>query len=211
MVAVGLVLLVLALIVGVVVALTNSDPASGVEAFGVTLDGATTGGLFLLGAAVGAVAMLGLALMLLGAIRARSRKRATRAEVAQAQGERETLAEHNARLQAELEQRRGAPAEPETMAAADDGTPEADAVVHSGPVADPGFGRPVVGAYVGGQAAGKSDEVTAAHATGPSDAAAQDARTSLDELPDVADRPGRVDLTDGKSARSGERAKHRAS
>ena len=102
MVALGLVLLVLCLIVGAGVALTNSDSVS-MEAFGASLSGLTVGSLFLLGAALGALAMLGLGLMLAGAARKRAKKKAVEREVHSVRSEQETLAEENARLQAELE------------------------------------------------------------------------------------------------------------
>jgi hypothetical protein len=101
-VALGLVLLVLCLIVGAGVALDNSDSVSA-EAFGASLSGLTVGGLFLLGAALGALAMLGLGLMLAGAARKRAKKKAVEREVHSVRNEQETLAEENARLQAELE------------------------------------------------------------------------------------------------------------
>lgn len=106
MIALGLVLLVLAALVAVVAALSNGDPVSGVEAFGVSFDGITAGELFLLGVAVGAVAMLGAGLMVAGALRGRSRRRAARAEVDAEREQRESLAEHNARLRDELARRR---------------------------------------------------------------------------------------------------------
>jgi uncharacterized integral membrane protein len=104
MIVLGLVLLVLCLAVGAVIALTNTDPVSA-EALGYSLGDLSAGGLFLLGALVGALAMLGLALMAVGAARKRVKRRAARHEVRSARGEAETLAEQNARLQAELEQR----------------------------------------------------------------------------------------------------------
>ena len=116
MVALGLVLLVLCLIVGAGVALENTDSVDA-EAFGTSLSGLDVGGLFLLGAALGALAMLGLSLMLAGAARKRAKKKAIQREVHSVLGEQETLAEENARLQAELEQRPQGyppPAEPGT-------------------------------------------------------------------------------------------------
>ncbi len=105
MVVLGLILLVLCLVLGAGIALSNTDPASA-EAFGVSLSNVSIGGLFLLGAALGAVAMLGLGLMLAGAARKRAKKVALKREVAHVRTEQETLAEENARLQAQLEQER---------------------------------------------------------------------------------------------------------
>ena len=105
MVLLGVVLLVLCVLLGAGIALSNTGAVSA-EAFGVSLSGVTIGGLFLLGVAVGAVAMLGLALMLTGAARKRAKKKALKREVQSVSGERETLAEENARLAAELERER---------------------------------------------------------------------------------------------------------
>lgn len=102
MVVLGLILLVLATIVALGVALDNTGPADA-SAFGVSLDGVSVGGLFLLGMAVGALALLGLAMMLSGARRKRTKRVAAQREVSDVRGERESLAEENARLQAELE------------------------------------------------------------------------------------------------------------
>ena len=107
MVALGLVLLVLCLIVGAGVALANTE-AVDAEAFGASLSGLTVGGLFLLGAALGALAMLGLSLMIAGAARKRAKKKAVEREVHSVRNEQETLAEENARLQAELERKHDA-------------------------------------------------------------------------------------------------------
>jgi hypothetical protein len=107
MLALGVVLLLLCLLLAVGVALSGSDPAT-LEVFGVDITGFTVGGLVLLGAGLGLVAMLALVLILSGA----ARKRAKRNKVKQVGRERETLAEENARLQAEL-QERGAHAYPE--------------------------------------------------------------------------------------------------
>ena len=107
MLALGVVLLLLCVLLAVGVALSGSDQAT-LEVFGVDITGFTVGGLVLLGAALGLVAMLALALILSGA----ARKRAKSNKVKQVGRERETLAEENARLQAEL-QERGAHAYPE--------------------------------------------------------------------------------------------------
>ena len=111
MVVLGLVLLVLCAVVAVGIALANTSSTS-FEAFSYTFSGLTLGGLFLLGMAIGALALLGLSLMLSGAKRKRARKVALKNEVHEVRTERETLAEENARLQAELEQERTTPAYP---------------------------------------------------------------------------------------------------
>ena len=105
MVVLGLILLVLCVAVGVAVALANTS-ATSIEAAGYTLTGLTLGGIFLVGMAVGALALLGLSLLLGGARRKRARRTALKHEVHEVRTERETLAEENARLQAELEQER---------------------------------------------------------------------------------------------------------
>lgn len=116
MVVLGLILLVLCLVLGAGIVLSNTDPSSA-EAFGVSLSNVSIGGLFLLGAAVGALAMLGFGLMLVGAARKRAKKLRLKREVKDVRSEQETLAEENARLQAQLEQERtsypadGAPAD----------------------------------------------------------------------------------------------------
>ncbi len=104
MVALGLVLLVLCVLLAVGISLPNTDTVSA-EAFGVSLSNVSLGGLFLLGLATGAVAMVGLGMILIGAARQRSKKRAVKREVSTVRTEQESLAEENARLQAELEQR----------------------------------------------------------------------------------------------------------
>ncbi len=102
MVALGLVLLVLAALVAAGIVLSNGDSVQA-DAFGVSLDNVSVGGLFLVGMVVGVVAMVGLGLMLLGAARRRAKRVAVKREVRDVRGERESLAEENARLQAELE------------------------------------------------------------------------------------------------------------
>ena len=123
MVVLGLILLVLCAVVAVGIALANTSSTS-FEAFTYTFSGLTLGGLFLLGMAIGALAMLGLALMVAGAKRKRARKVALKNEVHEVRNERETLAEENARLQAELEQERTAPAYPSGGASGPQGLPE---------------------------------------------------------------------------------------
>ena len=121
MAALGLVLLVLCLIVGAGVALSNPDPVDA-EAFGTSLSGLSVGGLFLLGAALGALAMLGLSLMIAGAARKRAKKKAMQREVHSVRDEQETLAEENARLQAELERKHDAGVYPKDGPVHDDAT-----------------------------------------------------------------------------------------
>jgi hypothetical protein len=97
MIVLAIVLLLIWLLLGVGAALSNPDPGdAGHLRFGLT---SRIGGLVLLGAAVGLVAMLALSLILRGA----ARKPAKSNPVQQVGRERETLAEENARLQAELE------------------------------------------------------------------------------------------------------------
>jgi hypothetical protein len=107
-VAVGLVLIVLCVLLAAGVVLTNSESVQA-EAFGVSLDNVSIGGLFLIGVVVGAVAMTGLGLMLVGAARKRAKQVAVKREVRDVRGERADLAEENARLQAELERSGPAP------------------------------------------------------------------------------------------------------
>jgi H+/gluconate symporter-like permease len=102
MVVLGLVLLLICVVLGAGAALSNPEPAS-LDVFGVGLTGLTVGGLVLLGVAIGLVAMLALGMVLTGL----ARKRAKRQKVKQVGRERETLAEENARLQAELEGQHG--------------------------------------------------------------------------------------------------------
>ncbi|TAL25400.1 MAG: hypothetical protein EPN99_01625 [Frankiales bacterium] len=105
MVVLGLLLLVAAVAVGTAVAVANTS-ATSLEGFGYSLSGLTLGGIFLLGMALGALALLGLLMLLGGARRRRAKRVAQRREVESVRSEQETLAEENARLQAELEQSR---------------------------------------------------------------------------------------------------------
>ena len=107
MVLLGAILLVLCLVLGAGVYFSNTDPVTA-EAFGVTVSGFTLGGLFLVGIAVGAVAVLALGMLTGGAARKRRKQVALKREVRTARGEQETLAERNARLEAELERERSA-------------------------------------------------------------------------------------------------------
>ncbi|MCW2715976.1 MAG: hypothetical protein JWN88_3023 [Frankiales bacterium] len=102
MIVLGVLLLVLAILVAIGIVLGNGE-AVRAELFGVSLDNVSVGGLFLVGLVTGALAMLGLGLILAGAARKRAKKKAARREVSSVRGERESLAEENARLQAELE------------------------------------------------------------------------------------------------------------
>ena len=109
MVAVGLVLLVLSGLLAVGFVLSNGQSVDA-DAFGVSLDDVSVGGIFLVGMVVGLVAALGLGLMLIGAARRRAKQVAAKREVRDVRGERESLAEENARLQAELERSAANPA-----------------------------------------------------------------------------------------------------
>jgi hypothetical protein len=101
MVVLGLFLLVVAGVVTAAMVLQNTD-ASMASVFGQAVH-TTIGGLFLAGVVAGAVALLGLMLMLAGARRRRARRAGLKRQVREAHGERESLAEENARLQRELE------------------------------------------------------------------------------------------------------------
>jgi len=123
MVVLGLVLLLICLLLGAGAALSNPEPAS-LDVFGFGITGLTVSGLVLLGVALGLVAMLAIGMILSGL----TRKRAKRQQVKQVGRERETLAEENTRLQAELEQRSAqgypeAPVAPPSAAAPPQGTP----------------------------------------------------------------------------------------
>jgi hypothetical protein len=101
MVGLGLLLLVLSGALGAAVALSNTDAAD-VSALGYGFNGLTTGGLFLFGAITGLVFGLGLAMLLAGAARRRTRRRGLKSQVKAVRSERESLAEENARLEAEV-------------------------------------------------------------------------------------------------------------
>ena len=102
MVVLGVLLLVLAVLVAVGIVLGNGEAVEA-ELFGVSLENVSVGGLFLVGVVTGVLAMLGLGLILIGAARKRAKRVAAKREVSNVRGERESLAEENARLQAELE------------------------------------------------------------------------------------------------------------
>ena len=107
MVALGLVLLVLAVLLTLGVVLFNTDPANA-EVFGVTLSNVSVGALFLVGVITGALGALGLTLWLGGAARKRHKRVEAKRQVRSARGEAETLAEENARLAEQLERERTA-------------------------------------------------------------------------------------------------------
>lgn len=108
MVAVGLVLLVLCVLLAVGVVLSAGESVDA-DVFGVSLDRFSIGGLFLVGLIVGVIATIGLGLMLVGAARRRAKRAAAKREVRHVRDERESLAEENARLQAELQRTAAAP------------------------------------------------------------------------------------------------------
>ena len=105
MVLLGAILLVLCLVLGAGVVLSNTE-ATSAEAFGVSVTNVSLGGFFLVGVIIGAVAVLALGMLLGGAARKRRKRAALKREVRAARGEQETLAERNARLEAELERER---------------------------------------------------------------------------------------------------------
>ncbi len=107
MVVLGVVILVLAAVLAVGVVTSNGSPVDA-EAFGITLDGVTVGGFFLVGVATGALALCGLVMALGGLTRRRAKRRALKQQVREVRSERETLAEENARLQTELGERQQA-------------------------------------------------------------------------------------------------------
>lgn len=108
MLALGLILLMLSGALTAVVVLNNTDAAS-VSAYGYSLTNLDTGTLFAFGAITGLVFGLALAMMIMGAGRARARRRTLKSQVKAVRNERESLAEENARLQEELERERGEP------------------------------------------------------------------------------------------------------
>ncbi|MCA1712857.1 MAG: hypothetical protein LC789_14960 [Actinobacteria bacterium] len=105
MVVLGLLLLLASGVFTAGIVLSNTD-ATSASAFGVSLSNVSVGGLFLAGALAGLVFGLGLAIMLAGAARKRARRKGMKSQVKAVRSERESLAEENARLQAELEQNR---------------------------------------------------------------------------------------------------------
>ena len=124
MAVLGLLLLALCGTLAAGVYLSNTEAVHTAEAFGVSLDNVSIGGIFLVGALTGLVAMLGLSMLLGGMARGR-RKRAERKRLMKERaGTAEELARENERLAAELEERRRAeagvyPAEPATTTMSD--------------------------------------------------------------------------------------------
>jgi Mg2+/citrate symporter len=102
MVVLGLILLTVCVLLVVGVAVSSGGPVDA-SVFDVGLSGVTVDGLFLAGVVLGALTLLALAMVLGGLARKRGKKRAARREVADARSEAETLADENARLQAELD------------------------------------------------------------------------------------------------------------
>ncbi len=114
MVLLGAILLVLCLALGAGIVLSNTEAITA-EAFGVSLSNVSLGGLFLAGVVIGALAVLALGMLLGGAARKRRKRAALKREVRTARGEQETLAERNARLEAELERERTSGYPPEEV------------------------------------------------------------------------------------------------
>jgi ABC-type multidrug transport system fused ATPase/permease subunit len=104
MVALGLFLLVLSGALTAAMVLQNTDSSSA-SVLGQAFTG-TTGTLFLAGVITGVVGLLGVLLMIGGLSRRRRRSSGLKQQVQAERGEKETLAEENARLQRELEQTR---------------------------------------------------------------------------------------------------------
>jgi uncharacterized integral membrane protein len=101
----GAILLVLCLLLVAGIFFSNTEPVTA-EAFGLSLSDVSIGGLFLAGVVIGALAVVALGMLLGGAARKRRKQTALKREVRTARGEQETLAERNARLEAELERER---------------------------------------------------------------------------------------------------------
>lgn len=101
MILIGLIVLVLATVLTLGIVLPNGGDA-GAEAFGVSLDNVSVGGLFLVGVVTGALGLFGLVLALGGLARRRRRRAAARREVSSARTQADSLAEENARLQEQL-------------------------------------------------------------------------------------------------------------
>ena len=118
MVLLGAILLVLCLVLGAGIVLSNTDAITA-EAFGVSLSNVSLGGFFLAGVVIGALAVLALGMLLGGAARKRRKRTALKREVKTARGEQETLAERNARLEAELERERTSAYPPQDRADGD--------------------------------------------------------------------------------------------
>jgi membrane protein implicated in regulation of membrane protease activity len=102
MVALGLLLLLASGLLTAALVVQSTD-AVHVAALGQSVTGMTVGGLFLAGVITGAVAILGVMLLVAGAGRRRSRRTGLKRQVRDVRGEKETLAEENARLHRDLE------------------------------------------------------------------------------------------------------------
>jgi Mg2+/citrate symporter len=105
MVLLGLVLLIAATALTLAVVLPNGADVQA-EAFNVSLDNVSVGGLFLVGVVTGIVGLLGLGLAIGGLTRRRRKRAAAKHEVEHAQTKAHSLAEENARLQQQLERER---------------------------------------------------------------------------------------------------------
>jgi hypothetical protein len=105
MVVLGLLLLIAAGVVTAGIVLQSTDPANA-AAFGQTVTDLTVGRLFLAGVITGAIAVLGLSMILAGGARRRTRRAGLKRQVLDERGEKESLAEENARLQRELDAKR---------------------------------------------------------------------------------------------------------
>lgn len=154
MVLLGLLLLAACVVVGVELAISNTDVTS-IEAFGQSFSDLNLAGLFLIGCALGALALLGLWMMTAGMRMARRRRVASRHEVKATRSQADELADENEELRAELDRQRerereltdrttaGGPAnERDTMVTRDrDGDDVADRSERSGMGADAGYSR----------------------------------------------------------------------
>lgn len=148
MIALGLLLLVAAVIVALVGVLANTGSAHALNSdfnlFGYHLDG-STGKLLLIGVIVGAVGMLGLNMLLAGIGRGFSRRVSNRRELKHSRRQADSLHEERNTLAHELEQERIARARTEAeQTAARDRAGNAGSVVYPalpGPVA-PGTAGP---------------------------------------------------------------------
>ena len=105
MVLLGAILLVVCLVLGAGLVMSNTDPMTA-DIFGVSLSGVSLGGLVFAGIVIGALLVTALGMIMGGAARKRRKHTAHKREVRTAQNEKETLAERNARLEAELERER---------------------------------------------------------------------------------------------------------
>ena len=105
MVLLGAILLILCLVLGAGLVLSNTDAVTA-EVLGVSLSNVSIGGLVLAGIVIGALTVLALGMLLGGAARKRRKRTALKREARTARGEQETLADRNARLEAELEHER---------------------------------------------------------------------------------------------------------